>query len=154
MKPRSKKPAKPNAEIIVPIEQPAAGRSTIEFVEVLALIEAARERAYQAVNTELVGLYWQLGEYISNKIVRAEWGTGVVDELALTIAREYPGLRGFARPNLLFEEELAVALGTISSAPGAGKRYRRRAPTICTSRRSGNGPIPQRAWAVSTIPTR
>src|SRR5437870_13659107 len=68
-----------------------------QFGEVLALIEAARRRAYQAVNAELVGLYWELGEYISNKIASAEWGDGVVDELAAAIAREYPGMRGYTR---------------------------------------------------------
>ena len=47
-----------------------------KFDEVLALIDAARRRAYQAVNTELVSLYWQLGEYISRKIASAEWGDG------------------------------------------------------------------------------
>jgi hypothetical protein len=31
------------------------------FAEVVNLIEQARKRAYQAVNTELVGLYWQIG---------------------------------------------------------------------------------------------
>jgi len=67
---------------------------------VLALIEAARGRAYQAVNTELVDLYWQLGAYLSQKIESAEWGDGVVDELATTIARRYPGIRGYTRPNL------------------------------------------------------
>lgn len=71
-----------------------------KFDEVLSLIAAARQRAYQAVNTELVGLYWELGGYISRKIACAEWGDGVVDELAATIAREYPGQRGFTRPNL------------------------------------------------------
>ena len=71
-----------------------------ELAEVLALIAAARGRAYQAANTELVGLYWQLGELISEKIASAEWGDGVVDDLAATIAREYPGMRGFTRRNL------------------------------------------------------
>ncbi|MCC6902043.1 MAG: DUF1016 family protein [Polyangiaceae bacterium] len=70
------------------------------FADVLALIEAARNRAYQAVNTELVTLYWQLGEYISQKIEKAEWGDGVVEELAATLARRYPGVRGYTRPNL------------------------------------------------------
>lgn len=70
------------------------------FDEVLALIEAARRRAYQAVNSELVSLYWQLGQYISKKIASAEWGDGVVDELAAAIARQYPGMRGYTRPNL------------------------------------------------------
>ncbi len=66
----------------------------------VALIEAARNRAYQAVNTELVTLYWQLGEHISHKIEKAEWGDGVVDELADTLARRYPGIRGYTRRNL------------------------------------------------------
>lgn len=70
------------------------------FDEVLALIAAARQRAYQSVNVELVGLYWELGGYISRKIASAEWGDGVVDELAATIAREYPGQRGYTRANL------------------------------------------------------
>lgn len=70
------------------------------FAEVIALIEAARGRAYQAVNTELVSLYWQLGEYISGKIATAEWGDGVVEELAASLARRFPGLRGFTRRNL------------------------------------------------------
>jgi predicted nuclease of restriction endonuclease-like (RecB) superfamily len=70
------------------------------FDEVLALIEAARGRAFQAVNTELVTLYWQIGAYISKKIEAAEWGDSVVDELASAIAREYPGVRGYTRRNL------------------------------------------------------
>lgn len=71
-----------------------------KFDEVLALIETARRRAYQSVNTELVRLYWELGKYISKKIEAAEWGDGVVEELAATIALEYPGMRGYTRRNL------------------------------------------------------
>lgn len=71
-----------------------------KFDEVLSLIAAARQRAHQAVNTQLVGLYWELGGYLSRKIASAEWGDGVVEELAATIALEYPGQRGFTRRNL------------------------------------------------------
>src|SRR6187399_397038 len=77
----------------------SAGRTTstnveaeARFAQVLTLIETARRRAYQAVNAELVDLYWQLGAYLSRKIESAEWGAGVVDELAATIARRYPGM--------------------------------------------------------------
>lgn len=70
------------------------------FAEVVALIEAARGRAYQAVNAELVAHYWELGEYISRKIASAEWGDGVVEELAADLARRYPAGRGYTRPNL------------------------------------------------------
>lgn len=104
----------PRPTIVSPVVRPAAGPGPNasrrrapkdvapagKFDEVLKLIEAARRRAYEAVNTELVSLYWQMGEYISRKIASAEWGDGVVDELAATIGREYPGLRGYTRPNL------------------------------------------------------
>jgi len=70
------------------------------FAEVVTLIQSARHRALQAVNTELVGLYWQVGEYISRKLASAEWGDGVVDELARHLEQTQPGLRGFTRRNL------------------------------------------------------
>jgi predicted nuclease of restriction endonuclease-like (RecB) superfamily len=70
------------------------------FTEIIALIEAARRLAYQAVNAELVTHYWELGEYMSRKIASAEWGDGVVEDLAADLARRYPGVRGYTRPNL------------------------------------------------------
>jgi predicted nuclease of restriction endonuclease-like (RecB) superfamily len=70
------------------------------FDAIVRLIDAAKQRAYQAVNTALIDLYWQIGENISRRIAAAEWGDGVVDRLAAHIARSHPGLRGFTRPNL------------------------------------------------------
>ena len=64
------------------------------------LIAKARQRAWQAVDTELVGLYWQIGGYISGKLATAEWGEGVVARLAQHLARTMPGLRGFSVQNL------------------------------------------------------
>ena len=70
------------------------------FAAVATLIEKAREKSYQAVNSALLDLYWGIGEVISRKIGNAEWGDGVVDELSRYIARTEPGLRGFTRANL------------------------------------------------------
>ena len=64
------------------------------------MIQAARGRALQAVNSELVELYWQVGGFISRKIETATWGEGVVEELARFIARRHPDIKGFTRPNL------------------------------------------------------
>jgi predicted nuclease of restriction endonuclease-like (RecB) superfamily len=70
------------------------------FREVLDLIQRARRRAFQAVNTELVDLYWRVGQYISQKLESAVWGEGAVDQLAGYIARQHPDIHGFTRPNL------------------------------------------------------
>ena len=58
------------------------------------------ERAFQAVNTALIDLYWQVGAYISRKLESAAWGEGVVEQLADYLARQHPDLKGFTRPNL------------------------------------------------------
>lgn len=54
------------------------------FDEVVSLIHSARQRCMQAVNTQLIELYWQVGAYISRKIENAEWGDAVVSQLAAT----------------------------------------------------------------------
>ncbi|MEI7730459.1 MAG: PDDEXK nuclease domain-containing protein [Verrucomicrobiota bacterium] len=70
------------------------------FHEVIVLIQKARQRAFLAVNTELIDLYWRVGEYISRKLEAAAWGDGVVDQLARFITSEEPDLKGFTRRNL------------------------------------------------------
>jgi predicted nuclease of restriction endonuclease-like (RecB) superfamily len=74
--------------------------TTTSFTEIVQLIATAKQRAIQAVNTSLIDLYWQVGEIISRKIASAEWGDGVVNQLADHIAQTQPGLRGFTRRNL------------------------------------------------------
>ena len=64
-----------------------------DFDEITQLIAAAKQRAVQAVNVSLIDLYWQVGQTISRKIAQAEWGDGVVAQLAEHLARTQPGLR-------------------------------------------------------------
>lgn len=70
------------------------------FGEVVDLIQQARQHAFHVVNTELIDLYWQVGEYISRKLETAAWGEGVVEQLARYIARKYSDIKGFTRANL------------------------------------------------------
>jgi predicted nuclease of restriction endonuclease-like (RecB) superfamily len=71
-----------------------------DFAEITRLIESARQRAYQAVNSALIELYWQVGAYLSAKIKAAEWGEGVIEQLARHLASTQPGLRGFSAQNI------------------------------------------------------
>jgi predicted nuclease of restriction endonuclease-like (RecB) superfamily len=81
------------------------------FDTVLVMIRSARGQALHAVNTALIDLYWRIGQHISRKIAAAEWGDGVVDQLAAHIAREQPGLRGFTRRNLFRMRQFHEAYG-------------------------------------------
>lgn len=70
------------------------------FAEVVQLIQSAKQTAVQSVNAQLVDLYWQVGAYISQKLEKAEWGDGIVPQLAAYFAKTQPGLRGFTSRNL------------------------------------------------------
>jgi predicted nuclease of restriction endonuclease-like (RecB) superfamily len=70
------------------------------FDEVVAMIQSAKQTVMQAVNAQLVELYWQVGAYISHKLEQSEWGDAVVPQLADYLARTQPGLRGFTQRNL------------------------------------------------------
>jgi predicted nuclease of restriction endonuclease-like (RecB) superfamily len=94
---RKTKPAKTGALVVVPRRAPAHESS---FREVVSLIQRARQRAFQAVNTELIDLYWRVGQYISHRISGDGWGKKTVVALAGFIRRHEPGARGFSAQNL------------------------------------------------------
>lgn len=71
-----------------------------QFLEIIQLIRSSRIAAMRSVNTELINLYWNIGEYISKKVKWAEWGQSVVNDLALYIQRNEPELKGFSDKNL------------------------------------------------------
>ena len=71
-----------------------------QFTEIISLIKQVRNNTLMTVNTELINLYWNVGEYISKKIANASWGDGTIDELAEVILNEHPDLKGFNRSGL------------------------------------------------------
>jgi len=77
-----------------------AKRFDQQFSEVVNMIHQARYNAIKSVNAELVKLYWNIGEYISKKITNAEWGDGVVDQLADYIQNSHSEFKGFTRRGL------------------------------------------------------
>jgi predicted nuclease of restriction endonuclease-like (RecB) superfamily len=94
---RKTKPAKAGALVVVPSRAPAHESS---FREIVSLIQRARQRAFLAVNTELIDLYWRVGEYISRRISGDGWGKNTVVALANFIRRHEPGAGGFSAQNL------------------------------------------------------
>ena len=71
-----------------------------EFQHIVTLIADAKQRAYQAVNHELVSLYWNIGAYLHTQVNAHAWGRAVVQELADFIGRTEPNIKGFSAQNL------------------------------------------------------
>jgi predicted nuclease of restriction endonuclease-like (RecB) superfamily len=81
-------------------QKPMTSNPDNQFGDIVRLIDSARQRAYQAVNTTLIELYWNVGEYISQKIETDAWGKGTVKALAAYIQLQQPGIRGFSPQNI------------------------------------------------------
>ena len=71
-----------------------------QFSEITSLIAQVRARAYQAVNKELVSLYWHVGEYVHNKVTSNAWGKSIVKDLADYIQKSEPNVLGFSAQNI------------------------------------------------------
>ncbi|OXG06080.1 putative nuclease of restriction endonuclease-like (RecB) superfamily [Flavobacterium araucananum] len=71
-----------------------------QFSDVIHLIKQSRSKAFAAVNTEMINLYWNIGQYIYNRLESEEWGQSVVKELARYLQRNEPDIKGFSDKNL------------------------------------------------------
>jgi len=71
-----------------------------DFINVVNLIQEARENAIRKVNEELILLYWNVGKYISEQLESQKWGSSYVDELASFISENCPDVKGFNRRGL------------------------------------------------------
>lgn len=71
-----------------------------QFAEITTLISQTRNNVIRLANTTLIDLYWNIGQYISEKIKSAEWGESVVEKLAEYISQNAPDAKGFSDKNL------------------------------------------------------
>jgi DUF1016 N-terminal domain len=71
-----------------------------QFAHLTTLIKEAKQRAFHAVNNELITLYWQVGEYVSQQVASKVWGKSVVQELSVFIQQSEPNIIGFSSQNI------------------------------------------------------
>jgi predicted nuclease of restriction endonuclease-like (RecB) superfamily len=70
-------------------------------------IHEAQQRAAQAVNLELVSLYWKIGHTILGRQENLGWGAKVVDRLAHDLRSAFPDMQGFSVRNLKYMRAFA-----------------------------------------------
>jgi len=114
----TKRQGKPGKDEAVIAQTTGAPQSVLQELfppallsDIRLLIEGARVGAAAAVNSEMVRLYWSIGERIRKDILaseRAAYGEQIVDALSRRLSEEYGG--GFSRPNLFHMIRFAETL--------------------------------------------
>jgi len=72
-------------------------------------IRQAQIKAALAVNSELILLYWQIGQEILERQQQEGWGAKVIERLAKDLKQEFPDMKGFSRTNLMYMRAFAEA---------------------------------------------
>ncbi|MFO1218288.1 MAG: PDDEXK nuclease domain-containing protein [Burkholderiaceae bacterium] len=96
-----KKPA-PAVPKIGAVQAATAHDYAALLAEVKARIQSAQYAALRAVNKELVGLYWEIGQLIVERQRSEGWGKGVVERLSTDLRVAFPGVGGFSAQNLWY----------------------------------------------------
>ncbi len=88
--------------------EPVGCAELLEQVKVR--VRTSRVQAARAVNTELVGLYWQIGRLILDRQESEGWGSKVIGRLAADLRAEFPGMRGLSQRSLVYMRTFAAAV--------------------------------------------
>jgi predicted nuclease of restriction endonuclease-like (RecB) superfamily len=70
-------------------------------------ISTSRFAAARAVNSELILLYWDIGNSIREKQASGGWGTGIIDQLSKDLSSSFQDMKGFSPRNLRYMKAFA-----------------------------------------------
>ncbi|MGP5319124.1 PDDEXK nuclease domain-containing protein [Arthrobacter rhombi] len=71
-------------------------------------VRDSRVRAQRTVNTQLIELYWHIGNEILTQQDRQGWGTGVIRRLADDLRATFPDMTGLSYRNLQYMRSFAT----------------------------------------------
>ncbi len=68
--------------------------------ELKAKIHEAKRKVAYSINSQLIELYWDLGRSITEKQIKANWGSNLIEKTSIELTHEFPEIKGFSRRNL------------------------------------------------------
>ncbi|NDV82538.1 DUF1016 N-terminal domain-containing protein [Bacteroides sp. 51] len=71
------------------------------LIDLKGRIRQSQLRAAVKVNSELLQLYWDLGQDIVVRQIDAVWGSGFYSRLSKELKREFPDTQGFSVTSLI-----------------------------------------------------
>jgi len=70
--------------------------------DIKSRIHQSQIKAAVKINTEMLNMYWDLGEMIIKKQSETKWGDGLIDQLSKDLNSEFPSMKGFSYRNLSY----------------------------------------------------
>ena len=77
------------------------------FTEIKQKIKEAQLKTAVAANSQMLLLYWQLGNFIIANQQEKGWGAKIIDHLATDLKKEFPQLKGFSTRSLKYMKRFA-----------------------------------------------
>lgn len=98
---------------------PSASELETLYTDIRQILIEARSRAYQAVNSEMVQAYWQIGQAIveheQQGQQKAEYGAALIDGIAVRLTQDYG--KGFSRRNVFNMRAVYLAFPKVQALP-------------------------------------
>lgn len=77
------------------------------LIEIKNRIREAQLKAMMAANSQMLLLYWQMGQYIIQNQQAEGWGAKIIEKLSVDLKKEFPELKGFSTRNLLYMKQFS-----------------------------------------------
>lgn len=75
--------------------------------EIKFKIKEAQIKTVSAANSQMLLLYWQLGNYILTNQHQQGWGAKVIELLSADLRKEFPSIKGFSTRNMKYMRNFA-----------------------------------------------
>ena len=63
-------------------------------------VHSARNKVAFSMNSQILELYWEIGQEIYFKQQNSDWGSNVIEKVASELRSEFPDMKGFSRRNI------------------------------------------------------
>lgn len=100
------------------------------IVELKSKIRQSQIKAALAVNSQLILMYWELGQQITEKQKNSQWGSSFIDQLSKDLKSEFPEMSGFSVKNLrycrnfyLFYSDASIWQQLVAKLQNTDKQY-------------------------------
>lgn len=77
------------------------------LIDIKRKVREAQIKTVVAANSQMLLLYWQLGNYILENQGKEGWGAKIVDRLSADLSSEFPNVKGFSCRNLKYMRKFA-----------------------------------------------